>query len=67
MNYPDRVQGFSVEELTFHLRFLLLQLKFYSNVRWYVYIIQITANVVCVKELVIVAEIYTTFKDNSNM
>ena len=39
----------------------------YSNVGQYVYIIQITTNVIYVKVLVIVAEICTTFKDNNNM
>ena len=39
----------------------------YSNVRWYIYIVQIATNVIYVKVLVIVAETYTTFKDNSNM
>ena len=39
----------------------------YSNVRWHIYIIQITTNVIVVKVLVIVAEFCTTFKDNSNM
>ena len=39
----------------------------YSNVRWYVYMVQIATNVIYVKVLVIVAEICTTFKDDSNM
>ena len=41
--------------------------EIYSNVRWYVYMVQIATNVIYVKVLVKVAEICTTFKDNSNM
>ena len=33
----------------------------YSNVRWYVYMVQIATNVIYVKVLVIVTEICTTF------
>ena len=39
----------------------------YSKVRWYVYIIQITTKEIYVKVLVIVAQICTTLKDDSNM
>ena len=35
--------------------------------RWYVRIIQIATHVIYMKVLVIVPEICTTFKDNSNM
>ena len=51
--------------IKFYLHFFMGH--YYSNVRWYVYIIQIATNVIYVKVLVIVAEICTTFKDNSNM
>ena len=50
-----------------HYLFIPFSKVIYSNVRWYVYIIQIATNVIYVKVLAIVAEICTTFKDNSNM
>ena len=41
--------------------------RLYSNLPWYVCIIQVTTNVIYKKVSLIVAEISTTFKDNSNM
>ena len=41
--------------------------RLYSNLPWYVCIIQVTTNVIYKKVSLIVAEISTIFKDNSNM
>ena len=39
----------------------------YSNLPWYVCMMKIATNVTYAKVFVIVAETYTTFKDNGNI
>ena len=38
----------------------------YGKVGWYVCMIQITTNIICMKLLVIVVKVCTRFKDNNN-